>query len=89
MLSARKAIRNSRSGVHDGKLSIEDIEAAFTTAGLEQDYQTLVAALGESTLAETMTRRWLDLTIRDLLADRARGDANGRELARRDVAVSA
>lgn len=72
-----------RSGGADRKLDIEEIEAAFLEAGLQADYETLVASLGKAGLAETMTQRWLDLTIRDLLAPKGRARESGRRRRRR------
>ena len=66
--SQRQPARSSRSAELDRRLSIEDIEGAFAKAGLMGDYRTLVQALGESALERSMTQRWLDLTIHDLLA---------------------
>jgi hypothetical protein len=73
----------------DRKLDIEEIEAAFRKAGLQTDYETLVASLGKTGLAENMTQRWLDLTIRDLLASRGRSRESARRRERRRVTVSA
>jgi hypothetical protein len=67
-----KSTMKSRSERPDRKLGIEEIEAAFMKAGLQTDYETLVASLGKTGLAENMTQRWLDLTIRDLLASKGR-----------------
>jgi hypothetical protein len=87
MQSMRRPARKSQSTSADRKLRIEDIKAAFTRAGLERDYRTLVETLGENTLARTMTQRWLDLTIRDLLAE-ACEDANELGLTGRGAGMS-
>jgi hypothetical protein len=73
----RKATTKSRPRDGDRTLSLEEIEAAFMSAGLERDYRTLVGILGEAALAETMTQRWLDLTIWDLLASEGASERTG------------
>jgi hypothetical protein len=73
----------------DRKLDIEEIEAAFMKAGLQADYETLVASLGKTGLAEAMTQRWLDLTIRDLLTSKGRPQEGARRRERRRVTVPA
>jgi hypothetical protein len=85
----RKSATKSRSSDRDRTLGVKKIEAAFMSAGLEREYRTLVAALGENALAERMIERWLDLTIRDLLASRRHARASGRRRARRGVKVPA
>jgi hypothetical protein len=84
-----KSTMKSRSERPDRKLDIEEIEAAFMKAGLQTDYQTLVASLGKTGLAETMTQCWLDLTIRDLLASKGRPPESARRRDRRRATVPA
>jgi hypothetical protein len=84
-----KSTIESRSERPDRNLDIEEIEAAFTKAGLQTDYQTLVASLGKAGLAEAMTQRWLDLTIGDLLASQGRPRESVRRRERRRVTVPA
>lgn len=87
--SRRQPTRTSRSTRLDRTLSIADIEDAFARAGLMKDYRTLVQALGADALAESMTQRWLDLTVRDLLASKGRPKERARRRERRRVKVPA
>jgi hypothetical protein len=84
-----KSTMKFRSERPDRRLDIDEIEAAFMKAGLQTDYATLVASLGRTGLAEAMTQRWLDLTIRDLLASKGRSRESARRRERRRVTVPA